>query len=153
MSQQYQHILVPVDGSQEAEFAFKKAVQMAKDNENAQLMITHVVDTQIIQTGDNGAYEEQLREDIITQGKALLTSYESHAKAHNLPHVKSILEYGSPRLQICESLPDLYATDLIVIGATGRSAMERLFLGSVTEYVVRHAPCDVLVVRSDPDKA
>lgn len=111
-----------------------------------------MVDTQIIQTGDNGAYEEQLREDVRSQGKSLLNSYESHAKSHHIKHVNAILEYGSPRVQICEELSQKNPTDLIVIGATGRSAVERLFLGSVTEYVVRHAPCDVLVVRSDPEK-
>lgn len=151
MSQQYQHILVPVDGSAEAEFAFKKALQMAKENEQTHLLITHVVDTQITQTGDNGAYEEQLRNDIIAQGRSLLESYESHAKEQGVTNVKALLEYGSPRLQICEDLPEMYHIDAIVIGATGRSAVERLFLGSVTEYVVRHAPCDVLVVRSDPE--
>lgn len=37
-------------------------------------------------------------------------------------------------------------TDLIIIGRRGRSAIERFFVGSVTERVVRHAPCPVLVV-------
>lgn len=36
--------------------------------------------------------------------------------------------------------------DLVVIGKRGRSAIERFFIGSVTERVVRHAPCPVLVV-------
>lgn len=41
-------------------------------------------------------------------------------------------------------------TDLIVIGKQGRSAIERFFIGSVTERVVRHAPCPVLVARVEP---
>ncbi|EPC76844.1 Putative universal stress protein, partial [Lacticaseibacillus paracasei subsp. paracasei Lpp71] len=39
--------------------------------------------------------------------------------------------------------------DLIMIGATGLNAVERLLIGSVTEYVTRNALCDVLVVRTD----
>jgi universal stress protein A len=38
--------------------------------------------------------------------------------------------------------------DLIVIGSFGRSALEKLLLGSVAEKVIRHAPCPVLVVRN-----
>ncbi len=36
-----------------------------------------------------------------------------------------------------------------MIGATGLNAVERLLIGSVTEYVTRNAQCDVLVVRTD----
>ncbi|KAB5915090.1 universal stress protein, partial [Bifidobacterium adolescentis] len=39
--------------------------------------------------------------------------------------------------------------DLIMLGATGLNAVERLFIGSVSEYVIRNATCDVLVVRTD----
>ena len=38
-----------------------------------------------------------------------------------------------------------------MIGATGLNAVERLLIGSVTEYVTRVANCDVLVVRTDLD--
>ena len=41
--------------------------------------------------------------------------------------------------------------DLIMIGATGLNAVERILIGSVTEYVTRTAICDVLVVRTDLD--
>jgi nucleotide-binding universal stress UspA family protein len=39
--------------------------------------------------------------------------------------------------------------DLIVIGAGGKGFVKRLFTGSVSDYVVHHAPCPVLVVRHD----
>ena len=41
--------------------------------------------------------------------------------------------------------------DLIMIGATGLNAVERILIGSVTEFVTRTAICDVLVVRTDLD--
>ena len=41
--------------------------------------------------------------------------------------------------------------DLIMLGATGLNAVERLFIGSVSEYVIRNANCDVLIVRTDLD--
>ena len=39
--------------------------------------------------------------------------------------------------------------DLIVIGSGGKGFFKRLFTGSVSDYVVHHAPCPVLVVRHD----
>ena len=41
--------------------------------------------------------------------------------------------------------------DVIVVGSHGRTGVKRLFLGSVSEHVVRHAPCPVLVVREEPE--
>lgn len=43
--------------------------------------------------------------------------------------------------------PQKHQTDLIVLGATGLNAVERLLIGSVTEYVTRTADCDVIVIR------
>ena len=42
--------------------------------------------------------------------------------------------------------------DLIVVGSHGRSGVSRFFIGSVSDYVVRHAHCPVMVVRGDAEK-
>lgn len=39
--------------------------------------------------------------------------------------------------------------DLIMCGTSGLNAVERFIVGSVSEAIVRHAPCDVLVVRTE----
>jgi nucleotide-binding universal stress UspA family protein len=39
--------------------------------------------------------------------------------------------------------------DVIVVGSHGRTGVKRLFLGSVSERVVRHATCPVLVIHSE----
>ena len=43
--------------------------------------------------------------------------------------------------------------DVIVVGSHGRGAIARILLGSVSEQVVRHAPCPVLVVRPEPESS
>ncbi|MDC9221352.1 universal stress protein, partial [Clostridioides difficile] len=48
MLQQYKHILVAIDGSYEAELAFRKAVEVALRN-NGQLHLIHVIDTRAFQ--------------------------------------------------------------------------------------------------------
>lgn len=37
--------------------------------------------------------------------------------------------------------------DLIVIGSTGTGMIDKLFIGSTTQYVVNHAPCNVMVIK------
>jgi nucleotide-binding universal stress UspA family protein len=53
---------------------------------------------------------------------------------------------GDPFSEICQAAEREHA-DLVVIGSHGRTGLAHVFLGSVAERVVRHAPCPVLVVR------
>ncbi len=55
--------------------------------------------------------------------------------------------HGSPESRIVETAEEMGA-DLIVVGSHGYNRWERLLLGSVSDSVVHHAPCSVLVVRS-----
>lgn len=55
--------------------------------------------------------------------------------------------FGSPDRRIVETAEAMNA-DLIIVGSHGYNRWERLLLGSVSDSVVHHAPCSVLVVRS-----
>jgi nucleotide-binding universal stress UspA family protein len=68
------------------------------------------------------------------------------------PQRIEVLEHPSAALGICEHAESTNA-DLVVVGARGHTALDRLFIGSVAEQVVRHCPCPVLVVRGDSDAA
>jgi nucleotide-binding universal stress UspA family protein len=54
---------------------------------------------------------------------------------------------GSPESRIVETAEEMPA-DLIIVGSHGYNRWERLLLGSVSDSVVHHSPCSVLVVRS-----
>lgn len=60
--------------------------------------------------------------------------------------------FGSPDSRIVETA-ETWNADLIVVGSHGYSRWERLLLGSVSDSVVHHAPCSVLVVRLRPEDA
>jgi nucleotide-binding universal stress UspA family protein len=57
------------------------------------------------------------------------------------------LSVGHPAQEILE-LARLERFDLIILGTHGRTALSHLFLGGVTEKVMRHLPCPVLTVRA-----
>jgi len=54
---------------------------------------------------------------------------------------------GDPAAAICELAAELGAR-AVVIGTRGRGGLTRALLGSVSDYVVRHAPCTVVVTRA-----
>lgn len=146
MLQNYQSILVPVDGSFEAEMAFNKAVEVAKRN-HAALTILHVVDTRAFQ--DVSSFDSSMVEQVSQTAQQTINEYEQLALQKGVTSVKTSIQYGAPKTKIARTIPKDLNIDLIVIGATGLNAVERLLIGSVTEFVTRNAPCDVMVVRTD----
>ena len=146
MFHEYSKILVPVDGSNEARLAFEKAIEVAKRN-RAQVLIAHIIDTRVLQTPTG--FEGNFNEEIQRQSENLFQEYRQYAQEHDFNDIDFVLEYGSPKVYISKNIPKDYQIDLIMMGATGLNAVERLFIGSVSEYVIRNAHCDVLVVRTD----
>ena len=146
MFHEYSKILVPVDGSNEARLAFEKAIEVAKRN-RAQVLIAHIIDTRVLQTPTG--FEGNFNEEIQRQTENLFQEYRQYAQEYDFNDIDFVLEYGSPKVYISKNIPKDYQIDLIMMGATGLNAVERLFIGSVSEYVIRNASCDVLVVRTD----
>ena len=146
MFHEYSKILVPVDGSNEARLAFEKAIEVAKRN-RAQVLIAHIIDTRVLQTPTG--FEGNFNEEIQRQTENLFQEYRQYAQEHDFNDIDFVLEYGSPKVYISKNIPKDYQIDLIMMGATGLNAVERLFIGSVSEYVIRNASCDILVVRTD----
>ena len=146
MFHEYSKILVPVDGSNEARLAFEKAIEVAKRN-RAQVLIAHIIDTRVLQTPTG--FEGNFNEEIQRQTENLFQEYRQYAQEHDFNDIDFVLEFGSPKVYISKNIPKDYQIDLIMMGATGLNAVERLFIGSVSEYVIRNASCDVLVVRTD----
>ncbi len=58
---------------------------------------------------------------------------------------------GHPSSTICDFARSCHA-DTIVIGRRGNSGLKEMFLGSVSNYVVHHAPCSVLLVRTSIER-
>jgi nucleotide-binding universal stress UspA family protein len=60
--------------------------------------------------------------------------------------VRGLVTQGEPRSEIVD-VAAKWKADLIILGSHGRTGLERFAMGSVSETVVHHAPCSVMVVR------
>ncbi|NVY95651.1 universal stress protein [Lactobacillus sp. DCY120] len=146
MLQQYNNVLVAMDGSYESEMALQKAIEIVKRN-NSTLHILHVIDTRAFQ--DVSSFDSSMVEQVTSTSRKALEEYVEQIKVQGVSKIVTKIEYGAPKLTIASDYPKRNKIDLIMLGATGLNAVERLLIGSVTEFVTRNAPCDVLVVRTD----
>jgi nucleotide-binding universal stress UspA family protein len=142
----YKRILVAVDGSAQAELAFKKSVGIAARNKAA-LYLTSVIDNQSFGTIES--YGRQFVEESRKYAENVLADYQAKAVAAGVPETNIVIEVGSPKTLLPVELVRRFNIDLIICGATGANSAERIFMGSVSERIVRAAKCDVLVVRTE----
>lgn len=146
MLAKYERILVAHDGSPMSDLAFREGVEIAKRN-NATLILIRVIDTRIDPFAPyiiEGAFEEQIE----AAEKELQKLVASAAEA-NFANIEAKVKQGQPRDVIANQVPKNEDIDMIVIGATGKNRLEKLWLGSTTNYVVNHAKCNVLVIREN----
>lgn len=140
-------ILVAIDFSDDSRLALRRALEIA-DRFDAKVTLVHAIDL----TGLRGAAPE-LYVDIPSLAARIRDSAEAGLReiaAAEDPEGRRIVAAevyeGRPANAIVEAAREKKAS-LIVTGTHGRTGLSRMVLGSVAERVVRHAPCDVLVVR------
>jgi nucleotide-binding universal stress UspA family protein len=148
MGLKYQNILVAIDGSKEADWAFKKGIEIAKRND-ATLLLVHVIDTRTFALIE--AYDTVIGDRAEKLAKDMLENYLKQAEDAGLTKVQYEIDYGSPKIRIPRVLAKKHNADLILCGGTGVNVVERFFIGSVSEHITRYAACDVLIVRTDKD--
>ncbi|MGX7419186.1 universal stress protein [Carnobacterium gallinarum] len=148
--QEYQRIMVAVDGSPESENALDKAIETAKRN-NAELLIVHVIDNRNYTMGVVSFDIEASGDESHTMQEALAT-YQKQASENGVKKVYTELVTGSPKELLAKKLPKEYQIDLIFCGQSGMNQIERIMMGSISQFIIREASCDVLVVRGKEKK-
>lgn len=136
MKPKYEHIMVPVDGSESSIQAFKKAVHIAKRND-AVLHLVTVVDK---------ADKPNEAEQIDRNREEFFSALETYAKREN-QLIEKHVKFGSAKKLIAEELVKNWNIDLIIMGATGKGNIAKMVIGSITNYVTKHARCDVLIAK------
>ncbi len=143
---QFERILIPTDGSPTSQVALETGIEMAR------LMDSEVTGLYVMDNSAYAAFPGELEWDAIKD----MLAQESEAALREIEEACEEQAIGC-KVQVREGHPadEILATsgehDLVVMGTHGRSGLEHLLLGSVTEKVIRHADCPVLVVRA-PDE-
>lgn len=139
--QAFERILVPTDGSNTAALAATHAIQVAAEADAA-LHIVHVVDLTAV-SGEYGT--GRILEAMRTAGQRAVDELVDQATEADISTVEASILSGSPSRAVVDYATDR-DVDCIVMGTHGRSGLDRLLLGSVTEKVVRLAEMPVLSV-------
>lgn len=149
---QLDKILVPYDFSEHAEHAFTWALGLAKDWE-AQMTLLHIIPPfPPMATADAMSLGALSQLDIPKLEAEMVEDAQQRIRRvvakHNVftgqVEIKAVV--GEPVWDICHTAEQDHS-DLIVMGSHGRTGLAHVFLGSVAERVIRHAPCPVLVIR------
>ncbi len=141
-------ILLATDGSEEAELAALKAVDLAQRTDS-ELHVAHVgvVPLFLVSYPGTLGYYGKLYEQLEEVSRELLRKESWRVKAAGGTVAGAHLKMGEVDLEIV-GLAKKLRVDLIVMGCRGRRGIRRAVGGSVSDAVIRHAPCPVLVVRS-----
>ena len=143
----FKHILVPVDGSDTAQVAVAKTIELAKAFAST-VTVMYVIDPYpFTGVGTDFAYgqAEYLSAATAEANASVHAAKESFASA-GISVDTSVIEAHTVWRGIVEAGAALGA-DLIVMGSHGRSGLEKLVLGSVAQAVLSHTKLPVLVVR------
>ncbi len=145
----YARILAGVDGSTQSDNALRHAVTLAKAL-GAALRIVHVVDMGWLPVAPElGLDLRKIAAVRRTEGERLLAAAAEAARAAGVAAEACLVETATPAERISAALVDEAASwraDLVVLGARGRGAVERLLLGSMADGVARRATIAVLLV-------
>ncbi len=154
---QYQRILMAVDQSELTEAVATTAIEMAKAHQ-ASLGILHCLTLPLPTQLDFGdryrdniqesmAIAQQQLDDSLEHTRQWLAGLEQQATAAGVETTWD-WRHGAVGPQVCQ-IAETWPADLIVLGRRGHHGLKAALLGSVSNYVLHHAPCSVLVVQGN----
>ncbi|MGB7442375.1 MAG: universal stress protein [Coleofasciculaceae cyanobacterium] len=150
----YQKILVAIDRSSQAEAVFEQALDLAK-KEGAALMVFHCLPTEEVSSSYTDMFGSGLAnfsaemqavwEQQTKESREWLTDYGQKATAEGVP-TEWDMKVGEPGSAI-RQLVKAWGADLVVVGRRGRQGLGEILLGSVSNHIIHHVRCSVLVVQ------
>ena len=154
----FKRILVPLDGSECAEYALPIATHIARAH-HAALILLRVVPTLVEYApylrmpGIPVEFEQQVAEEDVAQAKKYLETIVAKEQMGDIPYEiqtpiaqddTGIARYILSFIQLCE-------IDLVVMCSHGHTGLRHWTLGRVAHKLVRHCPVPVFVLRRNGD--
>lgn len=147
----YQNVLVGIDGSKQAKFAFYKAAEIAKQN-HAALHLLSIINGQKFPDSTPQGYgfaDNHIYDSAVATMQEQLSELEKIAKDDGITDISKKVLIGNAKEELAVKYPQAHQIDLLVVGMTGLNAVGRMVIGSSAAYCVQMAPCDVTVVKTD----
>lgn len=140
----FSKILIAYDGSESSRRAAEKAFSIAKQERS------EVYGIKVINVGGGLITKDDLlwqniEKDLREKALATLSELESMAKMKEVNITIQVRE-GTIESEILNFAKEK-GVDLIVMGTTGKTYTQKIFLGSIADRVLREAPCPVMLVR------
>lgn len=153
----FRKILVAIDDSEGSQIAFEQALELARATQ-AELMLLRVVEP-FDENYSGDPYREILQASLSSYWKVYWQHWHTWEKT-GLAQLQALEEraiavgvateftqsVGDPGKMIC-ALAQSWQADLIVVGRRQLSGLQEFWMGSVSNYVLHHAPCHVLTVQ------
>jgi nucleotide-binding universal stress UspA family protein len=145
---QLSQILVPTDFSDHSDHAIRYVAGLARQL-GARLILLHVVPDETLESISKAHVPPHPVDKVYED---LIQDIRKQFSTHTAPEVRRALEVeflvlpGVPCLEIIRAAR-LKGADLIVMATHGRTGLSHALMGSVTEKVIRKAPCPVLSIR------
>jgi nucleotide-binding universal stress UspA family protein len=152
-------ILLATDGSEEAQLATRTAIDVSESTGSA-LHVLYVGEAanpyvEVEMAGDeavNPRLDAELKRQFEQQAREVLDAESERVRAAGGTVAQAHLRMGKADHEIV-ALAEEIGAGLIVMGSRGRGGIRRALVGSVSDSVVRHAHCPVLVVRPEKQQA
>ena len=136
-------ILVPIDGSPNSIRGLEKAIELAR-NSNSSITLLHIATLPPVHV--LGHSKDKVKISLAKKAQKFIQDAEDRCTNQNISFTTRII-YGYDPAYDIEQFIKKYKHDMIVIGAKGKSTLKRLFLGSVSSYLVQTSKIPVTVIK------
>lgn len=143
MKKEYNRIILAIDGSKRSMKAAEKGIFIAK-NLDLDVLAIYVLDKNIFEQviPSNRAFEHW-RSMLADEGHKSLNKIAEMGEEKDVK-INTLLLEGKPDVELLKNIKE---EDLVVMGSKGKSAMDRILLGSITEKVMHHSNSSIMIVK------
>ncbi|MCK5719542.1 MAG: universal stress protein [Thiomargarita sp.] len=132
---QNKKILVAIDGSRYGDIAANATIKIAR-HLNAPILLVCVLQ-----------HTEELREGQHIEAVKLIKRTESFMNQEGNFSIETKILSGNPAQSILE-IAEVKQVNLIIVGSHGRTGLDKVIMGSVSDYIISYAKCAVLVAKT-----
>jgi nucleotide-binding universal stress UspA family protein len=146
----HKRILLPTDGSKNAERAGEYAISLA-DLSGADIIVLNVIDTYYLNAITQPDVRESVDEELRASVKKAIERFEEKIEENKCNgtcqnvNFKILIKEGKPADVILKTI-DEEEIDQVIIGKSGKHGLERFLLGNTTERVLKEAKVPVNVI-------